>query len=112
GSARLLKRRPLPDALVGRMETIELWPLSQGEIEHVEDDFADRALADGEDFEVDAREARETWCERICRGGFPEAVHRDEGRRARFFSSYLNDLIDRDVMQLAEIQKRQMLMNL
>jgi predicted AAA+ superfamily ATPase len=30
GSARLLGLRDLPDALPGRTETIELWPLSQG----------------------------------------------------------------------------------
>ena len=30
GSARLLGLRNLPDALPGRTETIELWPLSQG----------------------------------------------------------------------------------
>lgn len=31
GSARLLGLRSLPDALPGRSETVELWPLSQGE---------------------------------------------------------------------------------
>jgi len=31
GSARLLGLKDLPDALPGRAETIELWPLSQGE---------------------------------------------------------------------------------
>jgi predicted AAA+ superfamily ATPase len=33
GSARLLRLKDLPDALPGRAETIELWPLSQGEID-------------------------------------------------------------------------------
>jgi hypothetical protein len=32
GSARLLGLRDLPDALPGRAETIELWPLSQGKL--------------------------------------------------------------------------------
>ncbi|MGH9205336.1 MAG: ATP-binding protein, partial [Acidimicrobiales bacterium] len=32
GSARVLGLRSLPDTLVGRMETVELWPFSQGEI--------------------------------------------------------------------------------
>jgi uncharacterized protein len=31
GSARVLGLRALPDTLPGRMETIELWPFSQGE---------------------------------------------------------------------------------
>jgi predicted AAA+ superfamily ATPase len=33
-------QRTLPDALVGRMETLELWPFSQGEIEQRREDFA------------------------------------------------------------------------
>ena len=32
GSAQVLALRELPDALPGRMEIIELWPFSQGEI--------------------------------------------------------------------------------
>jgi hypothetical protein len=32
-SSRLLGLRDLPDTLPGRMETIELWPFSQGEID-------------------------------------------------------------------------------
>jgi predicted AAA+ superfamily ATPase len=41
GSARLLGLRDLPDALPGRSETIELWPLSQGEIDSAADGFVD-----------------------------------------------------------------------
>jgi uncharacterized protein len=39
GSARLLGLKDLPDALPGRAETIELWPLSQGEIDSAPDGF-------------------------------------------------------------------------
>jgi predicted AAA+ superfamily ATPase len=41
GSARLLGLKDLPDALPGRTETIELWPLSQGEIDSAADGFVD-----------------------------------------------------------------------
>jgi predicted AAA+ superfamily ATPase len=41
GSARLLGLKDLPDALPGRAETIELWPLSQGEIDSAADGFVD-----------------------------------------------------------------------
>ena len=46
GSARLLGLRNLPDALVGRMETIELWPFSQGEIDRRDETFIDRVFGD------------------------------------------------------------------
>lgn len=39
GSARLLALSSLPDALPGRSETVELWPLSQGELEGHDDGF-------------------------------------------------------------------------
>jgi hypothetical protein len=41
GSARLLSLKDLPDALPGRAEMIELWPLSQGEIDSAPDGFVD-----------------------------------------------------------------------
>jgi predicted AAA+ superfamily ATPase len=43
---------------------------------------------------------------RALRGGYPEAVRRDPGRRrARFFDSYVTDLVTRDVQQISGIQR-------
>lgn len=43
---------------------------------------------------------------RALRGGYPEAVHRDPGRRrARFFDSYVTDLVTRDVQQISDIER-------
>lgn len=112
GSARLLGLRKLPDALVGRMETLELWPFSQGEIEERHDDFVDAIFADEVRLPTTGDEARHGYVERVARGGFPEAIRRDEGRRARFFAAYGADLIDRDVSQLAELQRRDVLRGL
>lgn len=106
GSARLLGLRGLPDALVGRSETIELWPFSQGEIEGTSETFVDTAFNGHLDRLAPVSVDREGYVERALRGGYPEAVHRQPSRRRRFFESYVNDLIDRDVMQLSEIQRR------
>jgi len=46
GSARLLGLKDLPDALSGHTETIELWPLSQGEIDSTADGFVDAVWAE------------------------------------------------------------------
>jgi uncharacterized protein len=51
-------------------------------------------------------ESRDGYIERCLRGGFPEALRRTAPRRAKFFDSYVDDLIDRDVIQLAEIERR------
>jgi predicted AAA+ superfamily ATPase len=50
--------------------------------------------------------SRADYLERVARGGFPGAVERSSNRRARFFEAYANDLIDRDVTQLGDIQRR------
>jgi uncharacterized protein len=106
GSARVLGLRGLPDALPGRMETIELWPFSQGEIDSRPDGFIDAVFAVGPDLRHESQVSRPEYAERIVRGGFPEAVTRENPRRRqRFHDSYVADLIARDVMQLAEIER-------
>ncbi|SNS66597.1 hypothetical protein SAMN05216276_1013123 [Streptosporangium subroseum] len=102
GSARVLGLRALP----GRMETIELWPFSQGEIDGAADGFVDALFVEGENLRHESTVSRAEYTERIVRGGFPEAVARSNvRRRERFFDSYVEDLIARDVSQLAEIER-------
>ncbi len=105
GSARVLGLRRLPDALPGRMETVELWPLSQGEIDGRPDGFIDALFARGPDLRPVGTDDRDGYIARVVRGGFPDAVARSERRRERFLDSYVADLINRDVMRLSEIER-------
>lgn len=106
GSARVLGLRALPDTLAGRMETIELWPFSQGEIDGVRERFIDAVFARGAALTHTSHVDRADYIERIVRGGFPEAVARtNPRRRERFFDAYLGDLVARDVTQLSEIER-------
>jgi len=108
GSARLLALRSLPDSLPGRSETIELWPLSQGEIDGAPDGFVDAAFELGADVRAAATEElqRKDYVARTARGGYPEARRRvSPQRRQRFFEGYLADLLSRDVKQVADIEK-------
>ncbi|TMR92926.1 ATP-binding protein [Nonomuraea basaltis] len=106
GSARILGLRALPDTLVGRMETIELWPFSQGEIDSTPDGFIDAIFTHGADLRHTSEISRAEYGERIIRGGFPEAVSRANARRRqRFFNSYVGDLLSRDVNELSEIER-------
>ena len=104
GSARVLGLRGLPDAMPGRIETIELWPLSQGEIDERPDGFVD-AVFSGTAIHHQSTASRDEIIDRIIRGGFPEAVARSGRRRTRFLESYVADLVNRDVMQLAAIER-------
>lgn len=106
GSARILALRDLPDALPGRMETIELWPFSQGEIDSQPDRFIDAAFSHGPRLTHTSQLRRRDYLDRVTRGGYPEAVRRTQRRRSAFFESYLTTLIERDVSELAVIERR------
>lgn len=106
GSARILALRDLPDALPGRMETVEMWPFSQGEIDREPDRFVDAAFARGPALSLSSTLRRRDYLERVVRGGFPEAVRRSPRRRTAFFEAYLSTLIERDVTELAAIERR------
>ncbi|HET8685006.1 MAG TPA: ATP-binding protein [Micromonosporaceae bacterium] len=106
GSSRLLGLRDLPDTLPGRMETIELWPFSQGEIDSAPDGFIDAAFQLGSAVHLESTVTRADYADRVVRGGLPEAVARtDPRRRGRFLDSYVQSLIHREVRQLAEIER-------
>jgi uncharacterized protein len=106
GSARLLRLRDLPDTLPGRMETVELWPFSQGEIDRTADSFIDTAFRLGPNLRHESAVTRADYADRLVRGGLPEAVARtDPRRRGKFVDAYVQNLIDRDVRQLTEIER-------
>jgi predicted AAA+ superfamily ATPase len=106
GSSRLLGLRDLPDTLPGRMETVELWPFSQGEIDGAPDGFVDAVFRLGPDVRHESMVTRAEYADRLVRGGFPEAVARaDPRRRGRFIDAYVQSLVDRDVRQLGEIER-------
>ncbi len=106
GSAQVLALRELPDALPGRMEIVELWPFSQGELEQSPDAFVDAAFAHGPGLSRVSELRKRDYLDRVARGGYPEAIHRSPRRRAAFFDSYLTNLIERDVQELAAIERR------
>jgi predicted AAA+ superfamily ATPase len=106
GSARVLALRGLPDTLPGRIETIELWPFSQGEIDGTPDRFVDAIFEQGETLTHESAISRQEYAERVVRGGFPEALAcTNLRRRERFFDAYLADLVARDVSQVSDIER-------
>src|SRR6201996_8147859 len=107
GSARLLGLWDLPDALPGRSGTIELGPLSPGEVDSAAGGFVDAVFQlDGSVRVAPCSLTKRDYVARALRGGYPEAVRRDPGRRrARFFDSYATDLVTRDVQQISDIER-------
>lgn len=97
GSADLLHVKGVADSLAGRAETIELMPLSQGELgrRDVPEDFIEWVTGDASGSHFDAFTP-----EAVVRGGYPEAVQRSPRRADRWFSGYIDRLADRDARDL------------
>lgn len=112
GSSRVLALRELPDALPGRMEIVELWAFSQGEIEGEPDRLVDALFKHGARINHRSTLRKRDYLERAVVGGFPEAVRRSARRRSAFFDSYLSTLIERDVLELASIERHGELLKL
>jgi predicted AAA+ superfamily ATPase len=107
GSANLLTARRVKDALTGRMETIRLWPLSQSEIRGGTSNFVDALFAADPPHVVGAPVGREAFVATVAAGGFPEARAREGRRRTRWFASYLDTTLDRDLREISDARKLQ-----
>jgi predicted AAA+ superfamily ATPase len=105
GSANVLLLPRLSESLVGRMEVLTLWPLSQGEIEGVKEGFVDAVF--GRALTALSGKA-ESWSElvgRVLRGGYPEVLARDAtDRRRAWFGSYVTTILDRDIRDISGIE--------
>jgi predicted AAA+ superfamily ATPase len=105
GSANLMAMPTVADSLAGRMETLTLWPLAQGEIERRSDNWIDHAL-EGRVLQPVHPVWGSALVERVLRGGYPEVVARDSPRRrVAWARQYVQALLQRDVREVASIDK-------
>jgi len=105
GSASALALPELADALAGRMEIMTLWPLSQGEIEGRRDNLVDVLFRCPTSLGVSTKPG-EGVVTRLARGGFPVAVDRlSTARRHAWFDSYITSVLQRNVRDLANIER-------
>lgn len=106
GSANPLFIPEVAEALAGRMEILTLWPFSQAELEESDGTALIELLFDSQGPKGLLPVKREDLADRIVRGGFPEAVEReDRRRRDQWFSSYLTSILERDVRAMTDISR-------
>ncbi|MFA5773879.1 MAG: ATP-binding protein [Ilumatobacteraceae bacterium] len=103
GSTRHESLPPVTQALTGRLHILDLFPLSQGEIAGVHENFLEVALNHPV---LVARNntkgiSRGDYIGRVCAGGFPLALQRDGASRERWFDDYVRLSIERDVELIA-----------
>lgn len=105
GSANLMALPNVTDSLAGRMETLLLLPLSQSEIEGCPSNWIDGAF-NGHFLKTGVPVLRDDLVQRVLRGGYPEAISRPSARRrVTWARQYLDALIQRDVRDIAGIEK-------
>ncbi len=105
GSADIRTLASIQDSLAGRIEVFELLPLAQDEIARRPSNF----LAEVFQGRVPDGGALDPgdWPKRIAAGGFPEALARTgTGRRRNWFGTYARALIEQDVADIAQLDRR------
>jgi hypothetical protein len=101
GSANIQTLPTIRDALPGRVEYVPLWPLAQSEIERGAGDLVDQLfVSEGPPTRAPATDRRDV-ATRIAGGGFPGAFGRSLRSRSRFFESYVDSVVGRDVPEVA-----------
>jgi predicted AAA+ superfamily ATPase len=102
-------------ALTGRLHSLTIWPLSQGELAGVQEDLLASLRSDAAETVAQqqlSEETRDGYAERVCAGGLPLAMGRSETARARWFDDYVRQSVDRDALELSQVRQRQALAEL
>ena len=112
GSTRYATLPEAAQALTGRVDIIPVLPLSQGEIGDVRETFVARLL-DGAGIDLTSSQTstpRDEYARRATSGGMPVALRRPPGpSRSRWYSNYVNLVIDKDVLDISRVRQREML---
>jgi len=105
GSADLMALPTVADSLAGRMETLTLLPLSQSEMHNRTANWIDQAFA-GQILKVVNPLLGDDLIEAVLKGGYPEVVARATPRRRTAWArQYIDAIIQRDVRDVAAIDK-------
>lgn len=105
GSANLMALPTVADSLAGRMETLTLLPLSQSEIHRATANWLDDAFT-GKLLRPPAPLIGDALTEAVLCGGYPEAISRGTARRrAAWGKQYIDAIIQRDIRDVASIDK-------
>lgn len=106
GSANLLLLPKLSDSLAGRMEVLQLHPLTAAEQAHTDGRLLATLLAGELKPKIAAADpkALQALAERVVAGGFPEALTRSPVRARTWHREYLRSLLERDVQDVARVR--------
>ncbi len=108
GSTRHDSLPSAAQSLTGRMTSLTVFPLSQGEQSGVHENFLEVAIEDPSSVITGnlATATRLDYIARICRGGFPLALAASsETARRRWIRDYIRLTLERDVRDLSNLRQ-------
>ena len=104
GSANVMTIPRVAESLAGRVELLQMWPLSQTEIEATDSTFLKRIFSD-ETLDWRGTDTRDDIIARALRGGYPDAMTRaDRARRNAWFGSYVTTVVQREIKNISNIE--------
>ncbi len=115
GSTNFLTVPTISESLAGRARILRLWPLSQAELAGSTAQPALLNWFDGLDgggvrpSPASSQSGRRGYMRLVCRGGYPEVVALRPGLRRSWFESYVETVIERDVVALGDLRRRSVL---
>ena len=104
GSADLITSRTIADALPGRVEYVNLWPFAQAELAGTRSAVVDSLLAGEPPRVTGAPKGRAAVAEAVVSGGFPDALDRTPAQRSRYFRSYVQTVLGRDLPDVGDVR--------
>lgn len=105
GSTNFLTVPDISESLAGRVRIFRLWPLSEAELAGVAPTEIDNWFEGNLSPAPASDLSREDYFARACRGGYPEVVSLDPKQRQRWFDDYVETVVQRDILALADIRK-------
>jgi uncharacterized protein len=112
GSANPLLLSKVRESLAGRLETLSLFPLSQGELLHRKEDFIATLFSEKQLPLPRQVISKGELYERIIIGGYPPVQGLSESRRSAWFRNYATDILIKDVQAISKIESLTELPNL
>jgi predicted AAA+ superfamily ATPase len=105
GSANILTLPKISESLAGRMEIVTLLPLSRAEIRQSRPTFLQNAFV-GNLVKPAEKMLADDLVQAVLVGGYPEMLERERPvRRSAWARSYIQAIVQRDVREIAEVEK-------
>ncbi|ADH85702.1 ATP-binding protein [Desulfurivibrio alkaliphilus] len=108
GSANLLLLPKVSESLAGRLEIVNLQPLTESEKERRPGRFLQTFLSGAIEPEIQAPPKSgatgPALVQRLVAGGYPEPLRRSPGRARQWRRQYLKSIIERDIQDVARVK--------